>query len=267
MGLAVAKNSPITAKDLIGATIAVSALADFNQLGISGGFDHNGVSPDGRALGRTALFRDGPSPSARHRAGGANRGTGMSAAIRNGDARQFADVYSAIAPEFATIVWFSSKRWLAKQSRCAQETPQRHLRDRTLGNRTIPSPPRSSPKFAASTRRAAFRAGRRENHRLRRRPERRRAPGPDHAPPGPTRDARREQRLRAREPRRIRQLLGNVAGDIAFEEFARSQILAETEHLEEVDKMLRGMPEVVPTSPPSLLEGQRKSRPFASRWS
>jgi hypothetical protein len=30
--------------------------------------------------------------------------------------------------------------------------------------------------------------------------------------------------------------------DIALEELARSQILAESVHLEEVDKMLRGMP-------------------------
>ena len=46
LGLAVAKNAPYkTAKDLIGATIAVSTLADFNQLGISAWLDHNGVSP------------------------------------------------------------------------------------------------------------------------------------------------------------------------------------------------------------------------------
>jgi bacterioferritin len=37
-------------------------------------------------------------------------------------------------------------------------------------------------------------------------------------------------------------LLKMSADDIALEEFARSQILAEREHLEEVDKMLRGMP-------------------------
>jgi len=36
----------------------------------------------------------------------------MSNAIRAGDVRHFADVYSAIAPEFATIVWFSSKSWM-----------------------------------------------------------------------------------------------------------------------------------------------------------
>lgn len=39
-----------------------------------------------------------------------------------------------------------------------------------------------------------------------------------------------------------RALLGLAADDIALEEFCRSQILAESEHLEEVDKMLRGMP-------------------------
>jgi bacterioferritin len=38
------------------------------------------------------------------------------------------------------------------------------------------------------------------------------------------------------------QLLDMAGADIAIEEFARKQIVAETEHLEEVDKMLRGMP-------------------------
>jgi bacterioferritin len=37
-------------------------------------------------------------------------------------------------------------------------------------------------------------------------------------------------------------LLKMASDDIALEEFSRAQILAETEHLEEVDKMLRGMP-------------------------
>jgi NitT/TauT family transport system substrate-binding protein len=112
-GLAVAKNAPFTsAKDLIGATIAVSALADFNQLGISAWLDRNGVSPSsvhfvelrfsemGQALARgTVQAAQIAEPS-------------MSAAIHAGDVRPFADVYSAIAPEFATIVWFSSKTWL-----------------------------------------------------------------------------------------------------------------------------------------------------------
>jgi bacterioferritin len=38
------------------------------------------------------------------------------------------------------------------------------------------------------------------------------------------------------------QLLEMAGDDIALEEFARQQIVAESEHLEEVDKMLRGMP-------------------------
>jgi bacterioferritin len=39
-----------------------------------------------------------------------------------------------------------------------------------------------------------------------------------------------------------KRLLELATGDIALEEFARSQILAESDHLEEVGKMLRGMP-------------------------
>jgi bacterioferritin len=42
--------------------------------------------------------------------------------------------------------------------------------------------------------------------------------------------------------REYQQLLRMAGDDVALEEFARTQILAETEHLEEVDKMLRGMP-------------------------
>jgi bacterioferritin len=37
-------------------------------------------------------------------------------------------------------------------------------------------------------------------------------------------------------------LLELASSDIALEEFSRTQIVAECEHLEEVDKMLRGMP-------------------------
>jgi bacterioferritin len=37
-------------------------------------------------------------------------------------------------------------------------------------------------------------------------------------------------------------LLEMAGDDVALEEFARSQVAAETEHLQEVDKMLRGMP-------------------------
>jgi NitT/TauT family transport system substrate-binding protein len=112
-GLAVARLSPAkTAKDLVGGTIAVSTLADFNQLGISVWLDRNGVSPSsvhfvelkfsemGQALARGTVQAAQIAEPA------------MSNAIRSGDARPFADVYSAIAPEFATIVWFASKSWM-----------------------------------------------------------------------------------------------------------------------------------------------------------
>ena len=112
-GLAVARLSPIkTAKDLVGGTIAVSTLADFNQLGISVWLDRNGVSPSSVHFVELKFSEMGQSLA---------RGTvqaaqiaepAMSAAISAGDARHFADVYSAIAPEFATIVWFGAKGWM-----------------------------------------------------------------------------------------------------------------------------------------------------------
>jgi bacterioferritin len=37
-----------------------------------------------------------------------------------------------------------------------------------------------------------------------------------------------------------RRLLSMAGDDVALEDFARAQIRSETEHLEEVDKMLRG---------------------------
>jgi len=112
-GLAVAKTAPFTsAKDLIGGTIAVSTLSDFNQLGIEVWLDHNGVdrskvhfvelrfSEMGQALARgTVQAAQIAEPS-------------MSDAVNTGLVRHFADVYSAIAPEFATIVWFAGKSWL-----------------------------------------------------------------------------------------------------------------------------------------------------------
>lgn len=113
-GLAVARNAPFkTAKDLVGGTIAVSTLADFNQLGISVWLDRNGVNPSsvhfvelkfsemGQALARGTVQAAQIAEPA------------MSNAIRAGDVRPFADVYSAIAPEFATIVWFGAKKWIA----------------------------------------------------------------------------------------------------------------------------------------------------------
>ena len=38
----------------------------------------------------------------------------LSSALHSGEVRAFADVYEVIAPEFANIVWFTSKTWLQK---------------------------------------------------------------------------------------------------------------------------------------------------------
>ena len=52
-------------------------------------------------------------------------------------------------------------------------------------------------------------------------------------------ESRGFERESLNEYKRLLELAGD---DIALEEFARGQIRAESEHLEEVDKMIRGMP-------------------------
>ena len=113
--LCVAKNSPFkTAKDLDGGTIAVSSLNDFNQLGVAAWLEHNGVPPARVHFIELKFPEMGPA---------LQRGTvqaatiaepALSSAIHLNEARAFADVYEVIAPEFANIVWFTSKSWLQK---------------------------------------------------------------------------------------------------------------------------------------------------------
>jgi NitT/TauT family transport system substrate-binding protein len=113
--LCVAKTSPFkSAKDLDGGTIAVSSLNDFNQLGVQAWLEHNGVPPAKVKFIELKFPEMGPA---------LQRGTvqaatiaepALSSAIHNGEARAFADVYEVIAPEFANIVWFTSKAWLQK---------------------------------------------------------------------------------------------------------------------------------------------------------
>jgi NitT/TauT family transport system substrate-binding protein len=113
--LCVAKNSPFkSAKDLDGGTIAVSSLNDFNQLGVAAWLEHNGIPPARVHFVELKFPEMGPA---------LQRGTvqaatiaepALSSAIHLGEARAFADVYEVIAPEFANIVWFTSKSWLQK---------------------------------------------------------------------------------------------------------------------------------------------------------
>ena len=113
--LCVAKNSPFTtARDLDGATIAVSTLNDFNQLGVSAWLEHYGVPPARVKFVELRFPEMGPA-LARGTVGAATIAEpALTAAIRAGDVRSFASPYTAIAPEFAAIVWFASKTWLQK---------------------------------------------------------------------------------------------------------------------------------------------------------
>jgi NitT/TauT family transport system substrate-binding protein len=119
--LCVAKNSPFKMpKDLDGATIAVSSLNDFNQLGVAAWLEHNGVPP-ARVKFIELKFPEMGAALARGTVQAATIAEpDLSAAIQSGNARAFADVYSVIAPEFANIVWFTSRAWLQKNPDAAK---------------------------------------------------------------------------------------------------------------------------------------------------
>jgi NitT/TauT family transport system substrate-binding protein len=119
--LCVAKNATFaSAKDLIGTTCAVSTLNDFNQLGIAAWLEHNGVAP---AKVRFIELRFAEMGAALQR-GTISAATisepALSGALFAGQVRIFADVYSVIAPEFANIIWFSTKSWLQKNPESAK---------------------------------------------------------------------------------------------------------------------------------------------------
>jgi NitT/TauT family transport system substrate-binding protein len=113
--LCVAKSATFTsAKDLVGATCAVSTLNDFNQLGVQAWLEKNGIAP-GKVKFVELKF---PEMGAALQRGTVAAATisepSLTAALNAGQVRLFADVYSAIAPEFANIIWFSTKPWLQK---------------------------------------------------------------------------------------------------------------------------------------------------------
>ena len=118
----IAKTSPIkTPKDLTGSTIAVSTLGDFNQLSLLKWLDTNGVPSSGVHFVELKFGEMGPALA---------RGTVQAAiitepaktdAILAGQVRDFADTYIAVAPEFATIVWFTTKAWLQKNPDTAKK--------------------------------------------------------------------------------------------------------------------------------------------------
>src|ERR1019366_5044650 len=113
--LGVAKNSPFkSAQDLVGATIAVSTLNDFNQLGVAAWLEHNGVAPAKVKFVELRFPEMGAALQRGTVAAATISEPALSSALFANQTRIFADVYSVIAPEFANIIWFSTKPWLEK---------------------------------------------------------------------------------------------------------------------------------------------------------
>jgi NitT/TauT family transport system substrate-binding protein len=120
--LCVAKTASLTsAKDLIGATIAVSTLNDFNQLGVAAWLEHNGVPPAKVKFVELRFPEMGAALQRGTVAAATISEPALSGAINSAQARVFADVYSVIAPEFANIIWFSTKPWLEKNPDTAKK--------------------------------------------------------------------------------------------------------------------------------------------------
>ena len=104
--LCVAKNAPFaTAKDLTGATFAVSTLNDFNQLAIAAWLERNGVPAAKVHFVELRFAEMGAALQRGTIAAATIAEPALSGALYAGQARVFADVYSVIAPEFANIIW------------------------------------------------------------------------------------------------------------------------------------------------------------------
>jgi NitT/TauT family transport system substrate-binding protein len=113
--LCCAKASPLaSAKDLIGQTCAVSTLNDFNQLGIEAWLEKNGVAVSKVKFVELKFAEMGAALARGTVAAATISEPALTASLNTGQARIFADVYTAIAPEFANIVWFTTKGWLQK---------------------------------------------------------------------------------------------------------------------------------------------------------
>ncbi|HEV8022079.1 MAG TPA: ABC transporter substrate-binding protein [Candidatus Lustribacter sp.] len=120
--IVVAKDSPFKEpKDLIGSTLAIGALSDFNQLSLLAWLESNNIPRDSIHLVELPLGEMGAA---------IQRGTVQAAftsepfkttAVRAGQIRDFADTYLTIAPEIATTVWLATKGWLQKNPDTAKK--------------------------------------------------------------------------------------------------------------------------------------------------
>ena len=118
----VAKNSPIKVpKDLIGATLGVGALGDFNQISLFAWLDANGVPRNSVKYVELPFPEIGAALQRGTIQGGFITEPAKTEAMRAGLIRDFADTYPAVAPEVATVVWFTTKSWLQKNPETAKK--------------------------------------------------------------------------------------------------------------------------------------------------
>ena len=120
--LVVAKDSAIKVpKDLAGATLGISTLGGFEQLAMLAWLDANKVPRSGIKFAELKYGEMGPA---------LQRGTVAAAilpepaktdAVNAGQVRDFGDTFISISPEFATVVWFTTKDWLEKNPETAKK--------------------------------------------------------------------------------------------------------------------------------------------------
>jgi NitT/TauT family transport system substrate-binding protein len=118
--LCVLRSGPIRKpKDLLGKTIAVVTTGDLTQIGLSAWLDKNAIDPAKVHLIQipfsemNAALQNGLADSA------VITEPWLSQALHGGNARAFAKLYDAVAPEFLIGIWFTSTQWYAKNQTAA----------------------------------------------------------------------------------------------------------------------------------------------------
>jgi NitT/TauT family transport system substrate-binding protein len=113
--LFVAKASAITKpKDLIGATLGVATLGDFNQLSLYAWLDANGVPRDSVKFVELKFSEMAQALQRGTVQAGLMAAPAKTEALQAGLVREFADTYLAIMPEFCPLAWVASRSWVQK---------------------------------------------------------------------------------------------------------------------------------------------------------
>jgi NitT/TauT family transport system substrate-binding protein len=108
------KNAPFaTAKELEGKTIAITALGDQTQLGLSRWLEKNNADPAKVHYLQIPFADMGAALQSGIADAAMLTEPWLSAAVRSGGARVIAKPYDTVAPQFLIGVWFTSSSWYA----------------------------------------------------------------------------------------------------------------------------------------------------------